>query len=77
MLIILTRKRNETFDLLRKALRMRKLELVASLKSYCQSPVNLLSISCQSPVSSILASLKRCEQDVSLPEVSNQLLDEL
>ena len=45
---------------------MPKLELVASLKSYCQSPVN-----------SILASLKGHEQEVSLPKVSNQLLDEL
>ena len=32
---------------------------------------------CQSPVSSSLASLKGREQEVSLPEVSNQLLDEL
>ena len=45
---------------------MPKLGLVASLKSYCQSPV-----------SSILATLKEREQDASLPEVSNQLLDEL
>ena len=45
---------------------MPKLGLVASLKSYCQSAV-----------SSILATLKEREQEVSLPEVSNQLLDEL
>ena len=45
---------------------MPKLGLVASLKSYCQSPV-----------SSILANLKGREQEVPLPEVSKQLLDEL
>ena len=45
---------------------MPKLGVVVSLKSYCQSPV-----------SSILTNLKEREQEVSLPEVSNQLLDEL
>ena len=41
---------------------MPKLELAASLKSYCQSPVN-----------SVLASLKGHEQEVSWAENSNQL----
>ena len=45
---------------------MPKLELAASLKSYCQYPV-----------SSILANLKGREQEVPWLEVSNQLLDEL
>ena len=66
MLIILTRKRSLTYDLLRKALRMPKLRLGVSLKSYCQSPV-----------SSSLATLKEREQEASLPEVSAHLPIEL
>ena len=45
---------------------MPKLELAASLKSYCQSPVN-----------SILASLKGREQEVSWQKSSNRLLGKL
>ena len=61
MLIILPRKRSSTYDLLRKVLRMPKLGLGVSLKSYCQSPV-----------SSSMATLKEREQEASRPEVSTQ-----
>ena len=62
MLIILTRKRSLTYDLLRMALRMPKSGLGVSMKSNCQSPVG-----------SSLATLKEHEQEALLPEVSSQL----
>ena len=63
MLIILTRKRSLSYDLLRMALCIPKSGFGVSMKSYCQSPV----------VISSLATLKEREQEASLPEVSSQL----